>query len=124
MASVGLIVNPSASRDVRRLTSLARTIDVHERANAVARVLCGLAGGGVELVWYMPDPTHVVERACEALAATPAAGAAAGLRLRPIVLGGDGYAADAAGPRAASTALGEAGGARPVAFRGGGATPA
>ena len=109
MASVGLIVNPSASRDVRRLTSLARTIDVHERANAVARVLCGLAGGGVESVWFMPDPAHVVERAHEALAATPAAGVAAGLRLRPVVLGGDGYASDAAGTRAAAAALAEAG---------------
>src|SRR3972149_5518449 len=88
MASVGLIGNPSASRDVRRLTSLARTIDVHERANAVARVLCGLAGGGVELVWYMPDPTHVVEGAGEALPATPAAGGAAGAPLSPPLLGG------------------------------------
>src|SRR3990170_1771334 len=68
----------------------------------------------------MPDAAPVVERSHAVLAATPAAGAAAGLRLRPVVLGGDGYASDAAGTRAASTALGEAGGARLLTFRGGG----
>ena len=72
-------------------------------------MLCGLAGGGVESVWYMPDPAHVVERAHEVLAATPAAGAAAGLRLRPVILAGDGYASDAVGTRAAAAALAEAG---------------
>lgn len=82
VASVGLIVNPNASRDVRRLGSLARTVDIHERANAVARALCGLAGGGVETVWYTREPAHVVERAQEALAATPAAITGMGVRRR------------------------------------------
>lgn len=109
MASVGLVVNSSASRDVRRLTSFARTVDVHERANAVARVLCGLAGGGVETVLYMPEPAHVVDRAHEALAATPAAAAATGVHLRPVALPRDGYAYDAAGTSAATAAMAEAG---------------
>lgn len=43
MSTIGLIVNPGASRDVRRLTSLARTIDANEQADTVARVLGGLA---------------------------------------------------------------------------------
>jgi len=66
---VGLVVNPSASRDIRRLTSLARTIDVHERVNQVARILQGLVAcdqlhpGGVGLVRYMPESCRVVERA-------------------------------------------------------------
>jgi len=66
---VGLVVNPSASRDIRRLTSLARTIDVHERVNQVARILQGLSAsdrllpGGVGLVRYMPESCRVVERA-------------------------------------------------------------
>jgi ATP-NAD kinase N-terminal domain len=109
MASVGLVVNPSASGDVRRLTSLARTVDVHERANTVARVLCGLAGGDVETVLYMPEPAHVVDRARDALLATPAAAVATMVRLRPVALAGDGYARDAAGTSAATAAMAEAG---------------
>jgi predicted polyphosphate/ATP-dependent NAD kinase len=58
-SQVGLIVNASASRDVRRLTSLARTIDVHERVNATARVLRGLAAGRARTVLFMPEPAHV-----------------------------------------------------------------
>lgn len=70
MASVGLIVNTSASRDVRRLTSLARTVSVHERVNAVARILCGLLATKIDTVFYMAERAHVVERAVEALAAS------------------------------------------------------
>ena len=83
MSTVGLVVNPGASRDVRRLTSLARTIDANEQVNTVARVLCGLAAGGVEAVLFMPEPSHVVERARDVLAATSAAGARMRLDLRP-----------------------------------------
>jgi predicted polyphosphate/ATP-dependent NAD kinase len=72
--AVGLVVNPSASRDIRRLTSLARTVDVHERVNQVARILQGLAAcselvaGGLGPVRYMPESCRVVERAHEEIA--------------------------------------------------------
>ncbi len=71
---VGLIVNPSASRDIRRLTSLARTVDVHERVNQVARILQGLSAcselvaGGLGPVRYMSESCRVVERAHEEIA--------------------------------------------------------
>jgi ATP-NAD kinase N-terminal domain len=109
MSTVGLVVNPGASRDVRRLTSLARTIDANEQANTVARVLCGLAAGSVEAVLYMPEPSHIVERARDVLAATLGAATTARLDLRPIPLGGDGQANDAAGTTAAAAALADAG---------------
>ena len=107
---VGLIVNASASRDVRRLTSLARTIDVHERVNAVARVLRGLVATRVGTVWFMPEPTHVVERAVDMLAAEGLAPTGpGGVTLRPAVLPDGPEALDAAGTAAAATALAEAG---------------
>ena len=109
MSTIGLVVNPGASRDVRRLTSLARTIDANEQANTVARVLGGLAAGGVETVLYMPEPSHIVERAREVLAATPAASAWTTPELRPVRLGGDGQATDAAGTTAAAAAMADAG---------------
>ncbi len=109
---VGLIVNASASRDVRRLTSLARTIDVHERVNAVARVLRGLAAGRVRTVLFMPEPAHVVERAADMLAASGfSIDGRAGLRLRPVELPDGPEALDAAGTTAAAAAMDEAGAA-------------
>jgi hypothetical protein len=109
---VGLIANASASRDVRRITSLARTIDVHERVNTVARVLGGLAGAGVSTVLYMPERAHVVERAVDALAAAgfPLA-AGDGPRLQAVHLPGGTEARDAAGTAAAAAAMAEAGAA-------------
>lgn len=120
-SSVGLIVNAGASRDVRRLTSLARTIDVHERVNAVARVLRGMAGSGVRTVRFMPEPAHVVERAIDMLAASgfPLDGDA-GLRLRAVDLVDGPEALDAAGTTAAAAAMGEAGAACLVTLGGDG----
>lgn len=100
--TVGLVVNPAASRDVRRLTSLARTIDVHERVNVVARVLRGLAAVGVDDVRYMVEPAHVAEQAWRALGRLPSSVGRAP-SLRPT---GDGSpAVDAAGTTAAAGAL-------------------
>lgn len=104
--SVGLVVNPAAARDVRRLTSLARTVEVHERVNIVARVLRGLAAVGVDDVHYMVEPCHVVERAWHALAGAPASAGRAP-SLRPAGPGDP--AVDAAGTAAVAAALREAG---------------
>ncbi len=107
--SAGLVVNPDASRDVRRLTSLARTIDVHERVHTTSRVLRGLAAAGVRQVLYMPEPARVVERALEALSA---AGFAPGLRAQPEVRPVQvpcGLAVDAHGTSAAGAAMAAAG---------------
>jgi hypothetical protein len=107
---VGLIVNASASRDVRRLTSLARTIDVHERVNTIARVLRGLAAGGVRSVLFMAEPAHVVERAVDMLAAAGfSLDGRAGLRLRAVDFPDGPEALNAAGTAAAAKAMAETG---------------
>lgn len=105
MAAIGIVVNPVAAHDVRRLTSLARTVDVHERVNAVARVLGGLAALGPVEVRYMREPAWIVPRASEALAAV-APGAAASLTLVPADAP---QATDAAGTAAAAAAMARAG---------------
>ncbi|MEK6719452.1 MAG: hypothetical protein AABZ33_02140 [Chloroflexota bacterium] len=119
--TVGLIVNASASRDVRRLTSLARTIDVHERVNAIARVLRGLAAARVRTVLFMPEPAHVVERAVDTLAAAGfSLDDRAGLQLRAVVLPNGPEALDAAGTTDAAAAMAEAGAACLVTIGGDG----
>ncbi len=104
---VGLVVNANASRDVRRLTSLARTVDVHERVNAVARILSGLLATDVQDIRYMPEPCRVVERACDELIASgTVTELSAGLPVRPI---GSREALDALGTASAAAAMAEAG---------------
>lgn len=105
MAPIGIVVNPVAAHDVRRLTSLARTVDVHERVNSVARVLGGAAARGGTEVRYMPEPAGVVPRAAEFLAAV-APEAAASLEIAPIDVP---EARDAAGTAAAAAAMARAG---------------
>ncbi len=110
MASVGLIVNPAASQDVRRLTSLARTVDVHERVNTVARILRGLRATNVATIHYMPEASRVVERAIEELASAYLPPGSDGIpRLRPVVLPGRGSADDAGGTAATAAAMAELG---------------
>ncbi len=60
---VGLIANPNASKDVRRLVGLARVVDVEEKANLVARFLRGLAAAGEVVVHALDDHAGLVRRA-------------------------------------------------------------
>jgi predicted polyphosphate/ATP-dependent NAD kinase len=71
---VGLIVNPHAGRDVRRLVAPANSLTNHERTNVVRCVLAGLRAAGASEVLYMPDRYGLVARAAEdvsGLQATP-----------------------------------------------------
>ncbi len=60
---VGLIANPTSSKDIRRLTTLARVIDVEEKANLVARLLVGLASESSLDVVALDDSGGLVRRA-------------------------------------------------------------
>lgn len=63
--SVGLIVNPFAGRDVRRLVAPAGSLSNYQRATIVRCLLGGLRASGVSDVLYMPDAYGIVARAAE-----------------------------------------------------------
>jgi hypothetical protein len=60
---VGLIANPVASKDIRRLVGLARVVDVEEKANLIARLLVGMTAGPPVAVVALDDAGGVVKRA-------------------------------------------------------------
>ena len=55
MIAVGILANPAAARDVRRLVARASTVTIAERCAMIQRVLIGLAKMGVERVLMMRD---------------------------------------------------------------------
>ena len=52
---VGIIANPSAGKDIRRLVAQGRVVANQEKANILRRVFAGLVSAGVEHVVVMPD---------------------------------------------------------------------
>ena len=63
MGKVGIIANPAASKDIRRLVAQGRVIPDWEKVNIVRRVLIGLQAVGIQQVVGMPDSSHLCERA-------------------------------------------------------------
>ena len=62
---VGIIANPSASKDIRRLVAQGRVVPDWEKVNTLRRVLLGLQAVGIQNVVAMRDSSHLVERARE-----------------------------------------------------------
>ena len=62
---VGIIANPAASKDIRRLVAQGRVVPDWEKVNIVRRVLLGLEAAGIQRVAAMPDSSHLAERARE-----------------------------------------------------------
>jgi len=63
--TVGLIANPAAGRDIRRLTARASVVPNHEKASIVRRVLHGLAAAGVDTVVYLADNAGIIAAAVD-----------------------------------------------------------
>ena len=63
MALVGIIANPAAGKDIRRLVAQGRVVPDWEKVNILRRVLLGLEAAGIQRVAAMPDSSHLVERA-------------------------------------------------------------
>ena len=63
MALVGIIANPAASKDIRRLVAQGRVVPDWEKVNTLRRALLGLQSVGIQRVVAMPDSSHLVERA-------------------------------------------------------------
>ena len=56
---VGIIANPAAGKDIRRLVAQGRVVSNQEKANTVKRVLAGLDAMGVEQTLLMPDRSGI-----------------------------------------------------------------
>ncbi len=65
MALVGIIANPAASKDIRRLVAQGRVVPDWEKVNIVRRALLGLQSVGIDRVLAMPDSSHLVQRAAD-----------------------------------------------------------
>ncbi len=55
MATVGIIANPAAGKDIRRLVAHGRFVPNQEKVNVLKRILAGLDAAGVPRVIMMPD---------------------------------------------------------------------
>jgi predicted polyphosphate/ATP-dependent NAD kinase len=65
LALVGIIANPAASKDIRRLVAQGRVVPDWEKVNTIRRVMLGLQSVGVPRVVAMPDSSSLCQRARE-----------------------------------------------------------
>ena len=65
MALVGIIANPAASKDIRRLVAQGRVVPDWEKVNTIRRMMLGMQSVGVTNIIAMPDSSHLVQRAAD-----------------------------------------------------------
>ena len=63
MSVVGIIANPSAGKDIRRLVSESRFISNQEKINIIRRVISSLVQLEIESVLLMPDYGNLTKEA-------------------------------------------------------------
>ncbi len=63
--AVGIIANPAAGKDVRRLVSEATVVTAPEKVALLRRALVGIGAAGVDTVLYLRDAMHLVDRALQ-----------------------------------------------------------
>ena len=65
LATVGIIANPAAGKDIRRLVAQGRFIPNQEKVNILKRILAGLDAAGVDDVVIMPDSAMLGKAAAD-----------------------------------------------------------
>ena len=55
VSTVGIIANPAAGKDIRRIVAQGRFVPNHEKVNILKRALVGMDAVGVERVLFLPD---------------------------------------------------------------------
>ncbi len=63
MASVGIIPNPRAGKDIRRLVAHGSILDTQEKVYIVRRAILGIEGADVDEVVLFPDPANICTKA-------------------------------------------------------------
>lgn len=59
MTTVGIIANPAAGQDIRRLVAHGWNVPAYEKVNVLRRVFAGLEAAGVQRVIAMPDVANL-----------------------------------------------------------------
>lgn len=65
VVSVGVVVNPSSGRDIRRLLAWASVFPAAEKVNIVLRMLAAMGALGVQEAWMPPDAAGIAARVRE-----------------------------------------------------------
>jgi len=68
VVTVGIVANPSAGKDIRRLVASGRVVPDQEKANTLQRVFAGLVAMGVDHVLVMPEPSGLARPAIDQFA--------------------------------------------------------
>ena len=63
MSSVGIIANPRAGKDIRRLVAHGSILDTQEKVYIVRRAILGIQGAGADEVVLFPDPANIFTKA-------------------------------------------------------------
>lgn len=65
--AVGIIANPFAGKDIRRLVAYGSVMDNPTKVRMLQRLLAGLVEAGIRQALYMPDPVSLLPSAFEAM---------------------------------------------------------
>ncbi len=63
MSTVGIIANPAAGKDIRRLVAHGRVVSNQEKANILRRVFSGIVSTGTDRILVMPDHSGLTRSA-------------------------------------------------------------
>ena len=73
-AAVGIIANPAAGRDIRRLVAQASVFPIAEKRNMITRVFSALGAVGVSTCYLIPDESGIADRVQRAIGFGPPEG--------------------------------------------------
>ena len=66
-AAVGIIANPAAGRDIRRLVAQASVFPIAEKRNMITRIFSALGAVGVSTCYMIPDESGIADRVKRAI---------------------------------------------------------
>ncbi len=73
-AAVGIIANPAAGRDIRRLVAQASVFPIAEKRNMITRIFSALGAVGVRTCYMAPDESGIADRVKRAIGLGPPEG--------------------------------------------------
>ena len=73
-AAVGIIANPAAGRDIRRLVAQASVFPIAEKRNMITRIFSALGAVGVSTCYMIPDESGIADRVKRAIGLGPPEG--------------------------------------------------